>query len=69
MAVVLATALSFGSAFAARSETATTLVPSCPRRIVRRWMIDPSSGQPVCHWESEEDSGWRYRPHLRIISA
>ncbi|MDR3440567.1 hypothetical protein [Telmatospirillum sp.] len=69
MAAVLATALSFGSAFAARSDTAITLLLSRPRRVVRRWMIDPSSGRPVCHWVSEEDSGWRFRPHLRIVQA
>lgn len=67
MAAVLATALSLGSAVAARSVAVTTLARPRPRRTACRWVLDPVSGQLVCAWDSDEESGQRPILHLWLV--
>lgn len=67
MAAVLATALSFAAAVAARTDSTATLARHGPRRMVCRWIVDALSGRPVCTWEPEEDSPRRHIPHPRLV--
>jgi hypothetical protein len=69
MAAVLATALSFGSVFADRSDIAVAPARTLPSRMICRWVTDPESGQLVCLWDPEEESRRRPILHLKLVRA
>ncbi len=68
MAAVLATALSFGSAAAARFDYSATAASARPVRLVRRWVLDPATNRLVCTWAPDREPR---RPilHLRLVQA
>lgn len=66
---VLATALSFESAIAARPDTTAVPARPRPRRMVCRWIIDPVRGRLVCAWEPDERPRRRPILHLKLVRA
>ena len=65
MAAILATALFFESAVAARPDT--TALSTRRRRMVCRWIVDPVSGRLICCWEPEAGSQRRPNVHLNVV--
>jgi len=68
MAAVLATALSLGSAIAARSDLSST-ASARPRRLARRWIVDSVTGGLTCVWAADEEPRLRPVFHLMLVRS